>query len=71
MIVNNGEEFSTIFRKTVFSIYIEKILRKISESKSDLNFGIIKLDVIAYADDLLLISTNKRDLQELSRYCHR
>lgn len=77
MLVNNGDEFSTLFRTTVgvrqggkaspklFSIYIEKILQKISESNCGLNFGKTKIDVIAYADDLLLVSSNKKELQEL------
>ena len=77
MLVKNGEEFSSLFRTLVgvrqggkaspklFSIYIEKILRKISESKEGLNFGKTKLDIIAYADDLLLISSSKKELQDL------
>ncbi|CAF1009096.1 unnamed protein product [Brachionus calyciflorus] len=77
MLVNNQNEYSTIFQSTVgvrqggklspklFSIYINKILIKISESKIGMFLDDKKIDVIAYADDILLVSPTKFGLQEL------
>ena len=77
MLVKNGFEYSSLSKTTIgvrqggkaspklFSIYTEKILNQVSSSPFGIKFGSIKLDIIAYADDLLLITSTKRELQEL------
>lgn len=75
MFVMNGVKCSDIFKTTdgvrqggslspkLFAIYLEDLIEQIEENEAGLNAGRIKLDVIAYADDVLLISTTKLELQ--------
>jgi hypothetical protein len=75
MMVQLDDEFSKSFYTTVgvrqggvlspllFSIYINEILEKLQELKIGYNVGNIMVDVLAYADDLLLITKSKLDLQ--------
>ncbi|CAF1085401.1 unnamed protein product [Brachionus calyciflorus] len=77
ILVNNDQDYSDLFKSEIgvrqggktspklFSIYTEKILRKISESEYRVRINKVKIDVIAYADDILLVSSIKRGLQEL------
>lgn len=75
MLVANNDEISTIFRTKVgvkqggvlspklFSIYIENLLTEIERLNSGVTIGNLKIDIIGYADDLLLISDTKIGLQ--------
>ncbi|CAF1117913.1 unnamed protein product, partial [Brachionus calyciflorus] len=77
LLINNLNKYSTIFKSLVgvrqdgkvspklFSIFIEKIIEKISKSDLGIKLNKIKMDILAYADDLLLISSNKKELQEM------
>ncbi|CAF0945202.1 unnamed protein product [Brachionus calyciflorus] len=77
LIVKNKDKFSMSFKPNVgvrqggiaspklFSIYLEDLLDKIVKNKNGVYLGKVKLDVIAYADDLLLISDTKKGMQEL------
>ncbi|CAF1011374.1 unnamed protein product, partial [Brachionus calyciflorus] len=77
MLVNNNDFFSTIFKTEVgvrqggkaspklFAIYTEKFLDRISKSDLGVKLSYTKIDIIAYADDLLLISNTKKALQEM------
>ncbi|RNA42314.1 RNA-directed DNA polymerase from mobile element jockey-like [Brachionus plicatilis] len=70
-------DYSTAFKTTagvrqggkaspkLFSLYIEEILIDITKSESGIKLSTVKIDVIAYADDLLLISQTKKVLQSL------
>ena len=75
MLVQNNGEFSEIIKTTVgvrqggtsspklFSIYISPLIKKIKESDEGLKLVNIKLDILVYADDILIINTTKRGLQ--------
>ncbi|CAF0930523.1 unnamed protein product [Brachionus calyciflorus] len=77
MLVNNNNNFSILFKTEkgvrqggkaspkLFSIYTEKFLERISNSDLGVKFNSIKIDILAYADDLLLISPTKKGLQDM------
>ncbi|RNA16439.1 RNA-directed DNA polymerase from mobile element jockey-like, partial [Brachionus plicatilis] len=76
MMVSNHGLYSNIFKSTVgvrqggvaspklFSIYLEPILKKLAECDEGIKVGDIKLDILAYADDILLMNTTKNGLQK-------
>jgi hypothetical protein len=76
MIVENNGEFSRSFKTLVgvrqgaktspklFSIYLEELLSRFDKLKYGVIMDKLKIDIIAYADDLLLISETKIDLQK-------
>ena len=49
----------------LFNIYIDEMLRKISHDKPGCFLGINKINVQAYADDIVLISSSVSSLQKL------
>jgi len=77
--VENGNDKSNMFRTTVgvkqggslsprlFALYIEDLVKRIKESKHGVYYGNknYKVDILLYADDILLVSTTKGGLQEL------
>ena len=54
----------------LFNIYIDEILRKISHEKAGCYLGINKINVQAYADDIVLISSSVSSLQKLINKMH-
>ncbi|CAF0820365.1 unnamed protein product [Brachionus calyciflorus] len=77
MLVENDNEFSNIFKTTIgvrqggklssklFSLYINDLMEDVE--KVDAGLRLVekeKIDVIAYADDIVLISTTKQGLQD-------
>ncbi|RNA40614.1 RNA-directed DNA polymerase from mobile element jockey-like [Brachionus plicatilis] len=76
MIVNNEDEYSSLFKTTLgvrqggimspklFSIYLDHLIKQIES----LDLGIKlnqskKIDIVVYADDILLLSSTKKGLQ--------
>lgn len=69
------DSFSELFQTTVsvrqggacspalFSIYIEDLIYRIDAADPGINIGILKISILAYADDLLIMSTTKVGLQ--------
>ncbi len=53
----------------LFSIYIEDLVEKIKQTSYGGLYGTknkkIKIDILLYADDILLICTNKSSLQQM------
>jgi hypothetical protein len=77
MLVENDGEYSNIFITTIgvrqggkvspklFSIYINELIKEVEKSKSGLEItDALKIDIIVYADDIVLISTRKIELQQ-------
>ena len=76
MLVNKNEEYSDIFKTEIgvrqggiaspklFSLYLEELLDMITLKNVGVEIGKSKIDVIAYADDIIIISTTKIGLQE-------
>jgi hypothetical protein len=83
IIVSLNSENSAPFKSTVgvrqggilsprlFAIYVHEMLQIISKMKIGIKIGRISIDVIGYADDILLVSNIKNNLQKmLNFYCH-
>ncbi|CAF0764440.1 unnamed protein product [Brachionus calyciflorus] len=76
LLVNNNNSYSMSFKSTngvkqggkcspkLFSIYLEPLLEIISQTESGIIIDKIKIDIIAYADDPLLVSSTKSSLQK-------
>lgn len=76
-IVQNDGEYSDIFNTTIgvkqggplspklFSMYVEDLIKEVETSSEGATLGKIKIDIIMYADDILLISEKKSGLDKL------
>ncbi|CAF0708862.1 unnamed protein product [Brachionus calyciflorus] len=76
LLVNNNYSYSMSFKSTtgvkqggkcspkLFSIYLEPLLDIISQTETGILIDKIKIDIIAYADDILLVSSTKSSLQK-------
>ena len=54
--INNGVRQSGILSSLLFSIYIDSLLEKISGLKVGCRLGILSSNIIAYADDIVLLA---------------
>ncbi|CAF1136071.1 unnamed protein product, partial [Brachionus calyciflorus] len=83
MLVQNENEYSNIFEtKTgvkqggaasprLFSVYIEGLIERVEKLKVGIFIGGVKVDIIVYADDVLLISTSLSGLQKQLDVVHK
>jgi hypothetical protein len=85
ILIQIGDDFSTSFYSTIgvrqggvlsprlFAIYIHALIDLISILKLGLVIGKCSIDIIAYADDILIVTNSKRKAQimldEISKYC--
>jgi hypothetical protein len=77
MIIENDSEFSTLFRPTdgvrqggaisprLFAIYIEELIKNIETKQLGVKLGRISVDLILYADDIVLLSDSKSKIQKM------
>ncbi len=77
IIVQLGNEKSKAFKSTVgvkqggvlsprlFSIYMDELILKISQARLGIRVGRLSLDIIGYADDVLIISNIKKNIQTM------
>jgi hypothetical protein len=77
IIVNLNSELSTPFKSTVgvrqggilsprlFAIYVHDMLQSVSRMKLGIRIRKISIDVIGYADDILLVINVKTNLQKM------
>jgi hypothetical protein len=75
-IIENNNEISKLFKTTLgvrqggtispklFSIYIDELIKQVESSDAGVKINKRKLDIVVYADDILLMSTTKKGLQE-------
>ena len=75
MVVQSGNTFSNIFRTSLgvrqggiasprlFTAYTDDLLCEVENLEVGLEIGTIKIDVISYADDIILVSTTKSGAQ--------
>lgn len=77
MLIENENEYSNIFKTSLgvkqggkispklFSIYIDGLIKEIEKAEPGLKIGAnMKIDIIVYADDIILISTTKQGLNK-------
>ena len=63
--LNNGTRQGAIISPILFCIYINEIIKEISESNIGCRLGTYQTNIIAYADDITLISSSSKGLQLL------
>ena len=76
MVLQIGDSFSKLFQTAtgvrqggvmspkLFSIYIEELLVKVDHRELGIYIGNMKISILAYADDILIMVTTKSDLQK-------
>jgi hypothetical protein len=76
MIVTNPSEYSPVFRKSIvvrqggvlspklYSIYIEGLIQAVEQTKARIKLGRLKVDILHYADDIVVTSQNKKGGQK-------
>jgi hypothetical protein len=80
LMVMNDDDATDLFKTTVgvrqggtispklFNIYVEDIIKLINESsEKGVNCGDLRINVILYADDIVILSHNKRGINKFSR----
>ena len=63
--VNNGVRQGGILSPYLFNFYINNLMNNISSMNVGCNLGILKSNIIAYADDIVLLSPSLGGLQRL------
>lgn len=76
MLISNGDEYSDIFPTTtgvrqggpcsakLFNIYIEGLIKLVEKNPNGVKLINNKIDIIVYADDVMLVSKTKSGLQQ-------
>ena len=67
--VQNGVRQGRNLSPMLFSVYIDDLLRKVQGSKRGCHVGRSALNIIAYADDLVLLSPTRDGIQKLVHLC--
>ena len=63
--ISNGVRQGGVLSGLFFSIYIDSLIEKVSKSKTGCMLGIYRSNIIAYADDLVLMAPSAKSLQTL------
>ena len=63
--INEGVRQGGIMSPLLFKLYIDSLLSEINELDIGCKFGITRVNILAYADDLVLISNTFEDLEKL------
>ena len=64
-LIKRGVRQGGILSPFLFKFYIDSIIDDISLMKEGCIFGITKMDILAYADDLVLLSSSLPDVEKL------
>ena len=59
-----------VLSTTLFSIYINDLAKETNELGLGVPVGDMKLSILLYADDIVLITENENDLQTMLCPCH-
>ena len=65
--VEKGVRQGGILSPFLFKMYIDDILMEICNSNVGCDFGILRINVLAYADDIVLLGNSKKQLEILYR----
>lgn len=69
-VMETGVRQGGILSPFLFKFYIDSIIEDISVMKEGCNLGITKVNILAYADDIVLIAGSERDMELLySKLC--
>jgi hypothetical protein len=68
--VNNGTRQGGVISPYLFSRYVRDMLHVVSDSKIGCNVGGMFCNILAYADDMVLLSPSWRAMQELLNILH-
>ena len=63
--IKNGVRQGGILSPHLFNLYIDNLICSISSSREGCDLGIMKSNIIAYADDIVLLSPSLNGLQKL------
>ena len=67
--VQNGVRQGSNLSPMLFSVYIDELLHVIQQSKTGCHIGQTAVNIIAYADDLVILSPTRTGLQRLVHMC--
>ncbi len=62
---NVGVRQGFVMSPTLFNIFLEEVLVRIRKSKRGVKVGRGTLGCLAYADDIVLLAENKREMEEM------
>ena len=73
--IHNGVRQGDPLSPTLFSLFIDSLIKEIKREGLGINIGDLIISILAYADDLVLISENEENLQCLldivSQWCRK
>ena len=77
MLISNNDQYSSLFKThcgcrqggtispMLFSLYVEPLIEKLERENLGIQFEHITIEVVMYADDIMLLSNIKSDLNKL------
>lgn len=64
-VINEGVRQGGILSPFLFKLYIDHVISDLSTMEIGCRLGLVRMNVIAYADDIVLISNTKENLEKL------
>ena len=68
--VNSGVRQGDNISSTLFSLYINELAKEINAMNVGVKFGHVNLSILLYADDMVLVANNEKDLQSMLDKMH-
>lgn len=63
--IENGVRQGGVLSPFLFSFYINDIIKEIGDMETGCSYGFCKVNIIAYADDLVLLAASQKDMDAL------